>query len=143
MNTDNSLFSNFQCGLVNGFTKVSRIYSVDLYDTTVDYQDIRISDELIKSQLMWPDMSLSDTEDPEGQEKCVKHKVQHTISNGQFNKRSLQRNSKLYRAHCCFFFASNFCHALMYKSSSFLNEKSMHYLLLSSVDFQHKGNIIY
>ena len=51
-------FTTFDAGLLNGFTKVSRIYSVDLYDTTVDYQDIGISDELIKSQLMWPDMSL-------------------------------------------------------------------------------------
>ncbi|XP_015757330.1 PREDICTED: uncharacterized protein LOC107336780 [Acropora digitifera] len=61
-------------GLVNGFTKVNRIYSVDLYDTTMDYQDIHISDELIKSQLMWPDMSLSDTMDTKDQEKYVKHK---------------------------------------------------------------------
>ncbi|KAK2551490.1 hypothetical protein P5673_027680 [Acropora cervicornis] len=47
---------------------------VDLYDTTMDYQDIHISDELIKSQLMWPDMSLSDTKDDKDQEKYVKHK---------------------------------------------------------------------
>lgn len=78
-------FSTFDAGLVNGFTKVNRIYSVDLYDTTIDYQDIHISDELIKSQLMWPDMSLSDTKDAKDQEKYVKHKVQH-ISNGQLNK---------------------------------------------------------
>lgn len=61
-------------GLVNGFIKVNSIYSVDLYDTTMDYQDIHISDELIKSQLMWPDMSLSDTKDDKDQEKYVKHK---------------------------------------------------------------------
>jgi len=67
-------FSTFDAGLVNGFTKVNRIYSVDLYDTTMDYQDIQISDELIKSQLMWPDMSLSDTKDDKDQEKYVKHK---------------------------------------------------------------------
>lgn len=48
----------------------------------MDYQDIHISDELIKSQLVWPDMSLSDTKDAKDQEKCVKHKVQHIISNG-------------------------------------------------------------
>lgn len=61
-------------GLVSGFTEVNRIYSIDLYDTTTDYQDIRISDELIKSQLMWPDMTESDTEDSEDQGKNVKHR---------------------------------------------------------------------
>lgn len=52
----------------------------------MDYQDIRISDELIKSQLMWPDMSLSDTKDAKDQEKYVKQKVQQIISSGQLNK---------------------------------------------------------
>ena len=62
---------------MSGFTEVNRIYSIDLYDTTTDYQDIRISDELIKSQLMWPDMTKSDTEDSEDQGKNVKHRVQY------------------------------------------------------------------
>lgn len=61
-------------GLVNGFTEVSKIYSVDLFDTTVDYQDIKISDELIRSQLMWPDMSHSDTNNARDQGKYVKEK---------------------------------------------------------------------
>ena len=119
-------FSTFDAGLVNGFTKVNRIYSVDLYDTTMDYQDIHISDELIKSQLIWPDMSLSDTKDAKDQEKYVKHKVQHIISNGQLNKINVLLK-KLYRAHSCFFFGGKFCQSLMYKSASFLIDKSMHY----------------
>ena len=119
-------FSTFDAGLVNGFTKVNSIYSVDLYDTTMDYQDIHISDELIKSQLMWPNMSLSDTMDAKDQEKYVKHKVQHIISNGQLNKINVLLK-KLYRAHSCFFFGGKFCQSLMYKSASFLNDKSMHY----------------
>jgi len=61
-------------GLVSGFTEVNRIYSIDLYDTTMDDQDIRISDELIKSQLMWPDMSVSKADDSEDQGKYVKQK---------------------------------------------------------------------
>lgn len=63
-------------GLVSGFTEVNRIYSVDLYDTTMDYQDIQISNELIKSRLMWPDMSANDSDDAADQGKYVKHKVQ-------------------------------------------------------------------
>ena len=67
------LFSN--TGLVSGSTEVNKIYSVDLYDTTTDYQDIRISDELINSQLMWPDMTMNNADDSEDQGKYVKHKV--------------------------------------------------------------------
>ena len=67
------LFSN--TGLVSGSTEVNKIYSIDLYDTTTDYQDIRISDELINSQLMWPDMTMSNADDSEDQGKYVKHKV--------------------------------------------------------------------
>ena len=61
---------------MSGFTEVNRLYSVDLYDTTMDYHDVRISDELIKSQLMWPDMSMNNSDDSEDQGKYVKHKVQ-------------------------------------------------------------------
>lgn len=67
------LFSN--TGLVSGSTEVNKIYSIDLYDTTTDYQDIRISDELINSQLMWPDMTMNNADDSEDQGKYVKHKV--------------------------------------------------------------------
>jgi len=74
--TFNVAFYLFPPGLVSGFTEVNRIYSIDLYDTTMDDQDIRISDELIKSQLMWPDMSVSKADDAEDQGKYVKQKVQ-------------------------------------------------------------------
>ena len=67
------LFSN--TGLVSGSTEVNKIYSIDLYDTTTDYHDIRISDELINSQLMWPDMTMNNADDSEDQGKYVKHKV--------------------------------------------------------------------
>ena len=67
------LFSD--TGLVSGSTEVNKIYSIDLYDTTTDYQDIRISDELINSQLMWPDMTMNNADDSEDQGKYVKHKV--------------------------------------------------------------------
>ena len=67
------LFSN--TGLVSGSTEVNKIYSIDLYDTTTDYQDIRISDELINSQLMWPDMTMNNADDSEDQGKYVNHKV--------------------------------------------------------------------
>ena len=67
------LFSN--TGLVSGSTEVNKIYSIDLYDTTTDYQDIRISDELINSQLMWPDMTMNNADYSEDQGKYVKHKV--------------------------------------------------------------------
>ena len=60
---------------MSGSTQVNKIYSIDLYDTTTDYQDIRISDELINSQLMWPDMTMSSGDDCEDQGKYVKHKV--------------------------------------------------------------------
>lgn len=60
---------------MSGSTEVNKIYSIDLYDTTTDYQDIRISDELINSQLMWPDMTMSNADDCEDQGKYVKHKV--------------------------------------------------------------------
>ena len=63
---------------MSGVTEVNRIYSVDLYDTTMNYQDVRISDELIKSQLMWPDMSVNNLDDAEDQGKYVKPKV-HAI----------------------------------------------------------------
>lgn len=52
------------------------MYSIDLYDTTMDYQDIRITDELIKSQLMWPRMSLDETKSSEDKRKYVNAKVQ-------------------------------------------------------------------
>ena len=54
------------------------MYSIDLYDTTLDYQDIRITDELIKSQLMWPRMKLNDdeTKSSEDKGKYVNAKVQ-------------------------------------------------------------------
>ena len=60
---------------MSGSTEVNKIYSIDLYDTTTDYQDIRISDELINSQLMWPDMTMSNGDDSEDQGKYVMHKV--------------------------------------------------------------------
>ena len=60
---------------MSGSTEVNKIYSIDLYDTTTDYQDIRISDELINSQLMWPDMTMSNADDSEDQGKYVTHKV--------------------------------------------------------------------
>lgn len=60
---------------MSGSTEVNKIYIIDLYDTTNDYQDIRISDELIKSQLMWPDLTMSNADDSEDQGKYVKHKV--------------------------------------------------------------------
>lgn len=72
----NAGFYFLHAGLVSGFTEVNRLYSVDLYDTTVDYHDVRISDEFIKSQLMWPDMSMNNSDDSEDQGKFVKHKVQ-------------------------------------------------------------------
>ena len=52
------------------------MYSIDLYDTTMDYQDVRITDELIKSQLMWPRMSLDETKSSEDKGKYVNAKVQ-------------------------------------------------------------------
>ncbi|XP_078381950.1 uncharacterized protein LOC144664652 isoform X2 [Oculina patagonica] len=62
-------------GLVSGLTQVHRLYSVDLYDTTVEYQDVRISDELIKSQLMWPDIAVNQTDSSsEDKEKYVNPK---------------------------------------------------------------------
>ena len=60
---------------MSGSTEVNKIYSIDLYDTTTDYQDIRISDELINSQLMWPDMTMNNADDSDDQGKYVKHKV--------------------------------------------------------------------
>lgn len=60
---------------MSGSTEVNKIYSIDLYDTTTDYQDIRISDELVNSQLMWPDMTMNNADDSEDQGKYVKHKV--------------------------------------------------------------------
>ena len=63
-------------GLVSGVIQVNRMYSIDLYDTTMDYQDIRITDELIKSQLMWPRMSLDETKSSEDEGKYVNAKVQ-------------------------------------------------------------------
>ena len=60
---------------MSGSTEVNKIYSIDLYDTTTDYQDIRISDELINSQLMWPDMTMNNADDSEDQGKYVNHKV--------------------------------------------------------------------
>ena len=63
-------------GLVSGVIQVNRMYSIDLYDTTMDYQDIRITDELIKSQLMWPRMSLDETKSSEDKGKYVNAKVQ-------------------------------------------------------------------
>ena len=62
-------------GLVSGLIEVNRLLSIDLYDTTMDYQDVRISDELIKSQLMWPNMSLDQTDSSEDKEKYVNPKV--------------------------------------------------------------------
>ena len=61
---------------MSGLIEVNRLYSTDLYDTTMDYQDIRISDELIKSQLMWPRMSLNETDSSEDKGKYVNSKVQ-------------------------------------------------------------------
>lgn len=61
-------------GLVSGLIEVNRMLSIDLYDTTMDYQDVRISDELIKSQLMWPNMSLDQTDSSEEKEKYVNPK---------------------------------------------------------------------
>ncbi|CAH3151004.1 unnamed protein product [Pocillopora meandrina] len=61
-------------GLVSGVIQVNRMYSIDLYDTTMDYQDIRITDELIKSQLMWPRMSLDETKSSKDKGKYVNAK---------------------------------------------------------------------
>ncbi|RMX48072.1 hypothetical protein pdam_00002622 [Pocillopora damicornis] len=63
-------------GLVSGVIQVNRMYSIDLYDTTMDYQDVRITDELIKSQLMWPRMSLDETKSSEDKGKYVNAKEQ-------------------------------------------------------------------
>ena len=60
---------------MSGLIEVNRLLSIDLYDTTMDYQDVRISDELIKSQLMWPNMSLDQTDSSEEKEKYVNPKV--------------------------------------------------------------------
>jgi len=60
---------------VSGLIEVSRLFSIDLYDTTMDYQDVRISDELIKRQLMWPNMSLDQSESSGEKEKYVNPKV--------------------------------------------------------------------
>jgi len=61
-------------GLVSGLIEVNRLFSIDLYDTTMDFQDIRISDELIKSQLMWPNMSLDQKVSSEEKEKYANPK---------------------------------------------------------------------
>ena len=61
---------------MSGVIQINRMYSIDLYDTTMDYQDIRITDELIKSQLMWPRMSLDETKSSEDKGKYVNAKVQ-------------------------------------------------------------------
>ena len=61
---------------MSGVIQVNRMYSIDLYDTTMDYQDIRITDESIKSQLMWPRMSLDETKSSEDKGKYVNAKVQ-------------------------------------------------------------------
>lgn len=61
-------------GLVSGLIEVNRLFSIDLYDTTMDYQDVRISDELIKSKLMWPNMSLDQLESSGEKEKFVNPK---------------------------------------------------------------------
>ncbi|KAJ7361742.1 hypothetical protein OS493_014382 [Desmophyllum pertusum] len=62
-------------GLVSGLVEVNKLYSIDLYDTTTAYQDVRISDELVKSQLMWPNMSLNQTDGSEdNKEKYVNPK---------------------------------------------------------------------
>ncbi|PFX15541.1 Adenylate cyclase type 6 [Stylophora pistillata] len=60
--------------LVSGVIQVDRIYSIDLYDTSMDYQDIRITDELIKSRLMWPSMSLNETDSSEDEGKDIRLK---------------------------------------------------------------------
>ena len=65
----------FIAGLVSGLIEVNRLFSIDLYDTTMDFQDIRISDELIKSQLMWPNMSLDQSLSSAEKEKYVNPKV--------------------------------------------------------------------
>ena len=62
-------------GLVSGLIEVNRLLSIDLYDTTMDYQDVRISEELIKSQLIWPNMSLDQTDSSEEKENYVNPKV--------------------------------------------------------------------
>ncbi len=65
---------------MSGLIQVHRLYSVDLYDTTVEYQDVRISDELIKSQLMWPDIAVNQTDSSsEDKEKYVNPKVCNII----------------------------------------------------------------
>lgn len=65
----------FIAGLVSGLIEVNRLFSIDLYDTTMDFQDIRISDELIKSQLMWPNMSLDQKVSTEEKEIYANPKV--------------------------------------------------------------------
>ena len=60
---------------MSGLIDANRLFSIDLYDTTMDYQDVRISDELIKSQLMWPDMSPDQSDSSEEKEKYVNPKV--------------------------------------------------------------------
>ena len=60
---------------MSGLIEVNRLFSIDLYDTTMDFQDIRISDELIRSQLMWPNMSLDQKVSSEEKEKYANPKV--------------------------------------------------------------------
>ena len=62
---------------MSGLIQVHRLYSVDLYDTTIEYHDIRISNELIKSQLMWPNISVDQTDSSEDKEKYVNPKVRN------------------------------------------------------------------
>ena len=68
---------------MSGLIEVNRLFSIDLYDTTMDFQDIRISDELIKSQLMWPNMSLDERVSSAEKEKYVNPKVH--VSNFRLN----------------------------------------------------------
>lgn len=60
---------------MSGLIEVNRLFSIDLYDTTMDFQDIRISDELIRSQLMWPNMSFDQKVSSEEKEKYANPKV--------------------------------------------------------------------
>lgn len=86
----------FIAGLVSGLIEVNRLFSIDLYDTTMDYQDVRISDELIKSQLMWPNMSLDQTDSSQEKEKYVNPKVPNLLFTSSYRGFWRQNTFKIF-----------------------------------------------
>ena len=61
-------------GNINGMIEVRRMYGIDLYDTTTD-RDVKISDELIKSNLVWPDVSVTGSDSSKEEDKYITQKV--------------------------------------------------------------------